>query len=139
MVKLVILLLTGPFIEFDCSRYQCSSERVFFLLRNIRKIDGTFKSVWAIHPWYLTHPSSRDRGLTVPIILAMKIYDQIKMGKLWFSSFTEFVIIIIFIFFLQITGTFWHNNIIFNKCSTKNGFTHILVSFILLSHLSRAV
>jgi len=23
MVKLVILLLTGPFIEFDCSRYQC--------------------------------------------------------------------------------------------------------------------
>jgi len=35
MVKLVILLLTGPFIEFDCSRYRCSSERVFFLLRNI--------------------------------------------------------------------------------------------------------
>jgi len=30
MVKLVILLLTGPFIRFDCSRYQCSSERVFF-------------------------------------------------------------------------------------------------------------
>ena len=49
MVKLVILLLTGPFIEFNCSRYRCSSERVFFLLRNIRKIDGTFKSVRAIH------------------------------------------------------------------------------------------
>jgi len=48
MVKLVILLLTGPFIEFDCSRYRCSSES-FFLLRNIRKIDGTFKSVQAIH------------------------------------------------------------------------------------------
>jgi len=30
MVKLMILLLTGPFIEFDCSRYQCSSERDFF-------------------------------------------------------------------------------------------------------------
>jgi hypothetical protein len=27
MVKLVILLLRGPFIKFDCSRYQCSSER----------------------------------------------------------------------------------------------------------------
>jgi hypothetical protein len=34
MVNLVILLLTGPFIEF-----RCSSVRVFFLLRNIRKID----------------------------------------------------------------------------------------------------
>jgi len=32
MVKLVILLLTRPFIEFDCSRYQCSSERWFFYL-----------------------------------------------------------------------------------------------------------
>jgi len=31
MVKLMILLLTGPFIEFDCSRYRCSSERVFFI------------------------------------------------------------------------------------------------------------
>jgi hypothetical protein len=39
MVKLVILLLTGPFIEFDCS-----SERSFLLLRNIRKIDRTFES-----------------------------------------------------------------------------------------------
>ena len=29
MVRLVILVLTGPFIEFDCSRYRCSSERVF--------------------------------------------------------------------------------------------------------------
>ena len=48
MVKLVILLLMGPFIEFDCSRYRCSSER-FFLLRNIGKIDWTFKSVRAIH------------------------------------------------------------------------------------------
>ena len=34
MVNLVILLLTGPFIEF-----RCSSVRVFFLLRNIRKIN----------------------------------------------------------------------------------------------------
>ena len=49
MVKHVILLLTGPFIEFDCSRYRCSSERFFFLIRNVRKIDGTFRSVWAIH------------------------------------------------------------------------------------------
>jgi len=32
MVKLVILLLTGPFIEFDCSRYRCSSERGFSYL-----------------------------------------------------------------------------------------------------------
>jgi len=30
MVKLVILLLTGPFIEFDCSSYRCSGERFFF-------------------------------------------------------------------------------------------------------------
>jgi hypothetical protein len=34
MVKFVILLLMGPFIKFDCSRYQCS---------NIWKIGGTFK------------------------------------------------------------------------------------------------
>jgi len=33
MVKLMILLLTGPFIEFDCSRYRCSSERSFFYLK----------------------------------------------------------------------------------------------------------
>jgi len=32
MVKLVILLLTGPFIESDCSRYRCASERFFFYL-----------------------------------------------------------------------------------------------------------
>ena len=49
MVKLVILLLMGPFIEFDCSRYRVFERKEFFLLRNIRKIDGTFKSVRAIH------------------------------------------------------------------------------------------
>ena len=38
MVKLVILLLTGPFIEFDCSRYWCSSESFFFNL----EIKGQF-------------------------------------------------------------------------------------------------
>jgi hypothetical protein len=27
MVKFMILLLMGPFTEFACSRYQCSSER----------------------------------------------------------------------------------------------------------------
>jgi len=30
MVKLVILLLTGPFIEFDFSRYRCSNESGYF-------------------------------------------------------------------------------------------------------------
>jgi len=30
MVKFVILLLTGPYIEFDCSRYWCSNESFFF-------------------------------------------------------------------------------------------------------------
>jgi hypothetical protein len=39
-IESVILLLTGPFIEFDCSRYRCSRVR-FFLLRNIREIDGS--------------------------------------------------------------------------------------------------
>ena len=34
IVKLVILLMMGPFIEFDCSRFRCSSERFFFLLSN---------------------------------------------------------------------------------------------------------
>jgi hypothetical protein len=48
LVKLRVLLLTGLFIEFDCLRYQCSRERVFFLLKNIRKIEGTLKSVRAI-------------------------------------------------------------------------------------------
>ena len=48
MVKLMILLLTGPFIEFDYLRYRCSSEEKF-LLTNLRKIDRTFKSVRAIH------------------------------------------------------------------------------------------
>jgi hypothetical protein len=42
MVKLVILLLTGPFIEFEVSVFERKS---FVLLRNIRKIGGTFKSV----------------------------------------------------------------------------------------------
>jgi succinate dehydrogenase hydrophobic anchor subunit len=30
--ELVILLLTGPFIEFDCLRYRCSSEMGFLYL-----------------------------------------------------------------------------------------------------------
>jgi len=40
MVKLMILLLTGPFIEFDCSRYQCSSERDFFHFKIYGKLTG---------------------------------------------------------------------------------------------------
>jgi hypothetical protein len=40
MVKLVILLLTGPFIEFNCSRYRCLSERVFFYLEIYGKLTG---------------------------------------------------------------------------------------------------
>ena len=40
MVKLVILLLMGPFIKFDCSRYQCSSERFFFNLKIYGKLAG---------------------------------------------------------------------------------------------------
>ena len=48
MIKLMILLLTRPFIEFDYLRYRFSSEKNF-LLTNLRKIDRTFKSVRAIH------------------------------------------------------------------------------------------
>ena len=48
MIKLMILLLTRPFIEFDYLMYRCSSEKNF-LLTNLRKIDRTFKSVRAIH------------------------------------------------------------------------------------------
>jgi len=33
MVKFVILLLMGPFTEFACSRYKCSSERCIFYLK----------------------------------------------------------------------------------------------------------
>ena len=40
MVKLVILLLMGPFVKFDCSRYQCSSERFYFSLRISGKFAG---------------------------------------------------------------------------------------------------
>jgi hypothetical protein len=41
MVKLMILLLTGSFIEFDCSRYQCSSKRLFFYYLEIQgKLTG---------------------------------------------------------------------------------------------------
>jgi hypothetical protein len=40
MVKLVISLLTGPFIELDCSRYRCSSERFFFYLEIYGKFTG---------------------------------------------------------------------------------------------------
>ena len=40
MVRLVILLLTGLFIEFSCSRYQCSSERVIFCLEIYGKLTG---------------------------------------------------------------------------------------------------
>ena len=37
MVKLRVLFLTGLFIEFDCSRYQCSSEILFF---NLETLEG---------------------------------------------------------------------------------------------------
>ena len=40
MVKVVILLLMWPFIKFDCSRYQCSSERLFFNLKIYGKLAG---------------------------------------------------------------------------------------------------
>jgi hypothetical protein len=40
MVKRVILLLTGPFNEFDCFEVSVFERKRFFLLRNIRKIDG---------------------------------------------------------------------------------------------------
>jgi hypothetical protein len=40
MVKLVILLLMGPFIKLNCSRYQCSSERFFFILTIYGKLAG---------------------------------------------------------------------------------------------------
>ena len=30
----------GPFIKFDCSRYQCSSERFFFSLKTYGKLAG---------------------------------------------------------------------------------------------------
>jgi hypothetical protein len=40
MVKLMILLLTGPYNEFDCSRYRCSSERVIFCLEIYGKLTG---------------------------------------------------------------------------------------------------
>jgi hypothetical protein len=40
MVKLVILLLMGPFLKFDFSRYQCSSERFFFSLKIYGKLAG---------------------------------------------------------------------------------------------------
>ena len=40
MVKLVILSLMGPFIKFDCSRYQCSSERFIFSLKIYGKLAG---------------------------------------------------------------------------------------------------
>jgi hypothetical protein len=52
MVKLVILLLTGlsnqfePSMVFDPSEFEAPR---FFLLRNIGKIDRTFKSIRAIH------------------------------------------------------------------------------------------
>jgi hypothetical protein len=41
MVKLVIVLLIGPFIKFDCSRYQCSNERFFLAKRNETKPNET--------------------------------------------------------------------------------------------------
>ena len=87
MVKLVILLLTEPFIEFDCSRYRCSNERFFFLLRNIGKIDWTFKSVRAIHGirgtevwlYYLYS----DKNNRLPFCNEEWSYNRIGIGPSW--------------------------------------------------------
>jgi hypothetical protein len=40
MVKLAILLLEGPFIEFVCSRYRCFERKVFFHLETKGKLTG---------------------------------------------------------------------------------------------------
>jgi len=67
MVKPVILLLKGlsnqfePSMVFDPSEFEAPR---FFLLRQIGKIEGTFKSVRAIHGIW-PHSSSRHQGLTI--------------------------------------------------------------------------
>ena len=71
MVKLVILLLTGPFIEFDCSRYWCSSES-FFLTQKSKENLRDFQ-ISSSHPQCSTHLSSRDRGLTVHVYIIIRV------------------------------------------------------------------
>ena len=70
MVKLVILLLTGPFIEFE--------RKEFFLLRNLRKIDGTFKSVRAIHS---VQPIRVRPSLTVSLLIFNKVEKKFWSKK----------------------------------------------------------
>ena len=53
MVKLVILLLTGQFIEFDCSRYQCSSEIFFFYSKiygKLTRLSNKFETFMVFDP-----------------------------------------------------------------------------------------
>ena len=60
---------------FDCGR--CSSERVFFfLLRNIRKIDGTFKSVRVIHGIRLIRVRCTEVWLCLHVLCCPLRFDR---------------------------------------------------------------
>jgi hypothetical protein len=53
MVKPVILLLMGPFNKFNCSRYQCSSERFSLTLKYME--NWWDFQISSSHSWYSTH------------------------------------------------------------------------------------
>jgi hypothetical protein len=56
MVKLVILLLTGPFIEFDYSRHQCLSKRGLFYLFKLMGLSNQFEPFMVFDPSELEGP-----------------------------------------------------------------------------------
>ena len=100
MVKLVILLLTGPFIKFDCWRYRCLSERIF-LLWNLSEIDGNFKSVRAIHSVRLIRVRLSEVWL-YPLILFF--YDHLKL--------CDRIMVWLFPCYLSVCTKFIHNNLL---------------------------
>ena len=120
MVKPVILLLMGPFIKFNCSRYQCSSER-FSLTLNYMENWWDFQ-ISSSHPWYSTHPSSRDRGLTC--FQSMKIEFDI-FNREFFRTLT---------FSLKFqkkaqVAIIYMNNIVFLLPSCTTGTRSVMGSF----------
>ena len=90
MLKLVILLLTGPFTEFE--------QKVFFFTLKYKENWQDFQ-ISSSHPWYSTHPSLRDQGLTVHSCIGFHEWTSKKNCQLTANQ----ALLLIFNILLQIS------------------------------------
>ena len=85
IVNLMILLLKGLVIQFECSRYWCSSEFFFLKLGNIGLIVRIFKSVGKVPSMFFDRYDFRPNLL--PEHVTLQLYANCLITKQDFISF----------------------------------------------------